>query len=36
MLPIVWGLIPTLAGAGMLVGLNGSGQKGALLFGTFV
>ncbi|KAI0649995.1 MFS general substrate transporter [Trametes meyenii] len=36
MLPIVWGLIPTLAGAGMLIGLNGSGQKGALLFATWI
>ncbi|KAI0721897.1 MFS general substrate transporter [Cerioporus squamosus] len=36
MLPIVWSLIPTLAGAAMLVGLNGSGQKGALLFATWI
>ncbi|KAI0771462.1 MFS general substrate transporter [Trametes elegans] len=36
MLPIVWSLIPTLAGAGMLVGLKGSGQKGALLFATWI
>ena len=33
MLPIVWSLLPTLAGAAMLVGLNATGQKGALLFG---
>ncbi|KAI0637784.1 MFS general substrate transporter [Trametes polyzona] len=36
MLPIVWSLIPTLAGAGMLVGLNGTSQKGALLFATWI
>ncbi|KAI0676837.1 MFS general substrate transporter [Trametes maxima] len=36
MLPIVWGLIPTLVGAGMLVGLHGPGQKGALLFATWI
>ncbi|TFK83642.1 MFS general substrate transporter [Polyporus arcularius HHB13444] len=36
MLPIVWSLIPTLAGAAMLVGLNGTGQKGALLFATWI
>lgn len=32
-MPIVISIIPTLVGAAMLVGLNGSGQKGALLFG---
>ncbi|KAI9001175.1 MFS general substrate transporter [Trametes punicea] len=36
MLPIVWSLIPTLAGAAMLVGLNGTSQKGALLFATWI
>lgn len=34
MLPIVLCLIPTIVGAAMLVGLNNSGTKGALLFGT--
>lgn len=33
MLPIVYCLIPTIIGAAMLVGLNDSGKKGALLFG---
>ena len=33
MLPIVFALIPTIVGSAMLVGLNGSGNKGALLFG---
>ncbi|KAJ2985139.1 hypothetical protein NUW54_g10250 [Trametes sanguinea] len=36
MLPIVWSLIPTLAGAAMLVALNGTTQKGALLFATWI
>ncbi|CDO74069.1 hypothetical protein BN946_scf185043.g119 [Trametes cinnabarina] len=36
MLPIVWSLIPTLAGAAMLVALNGAAQKGALLFATWI
>lgn len=34
MVPIVFALVPTIVGAGMLIGLNNSGQKGALLFGT--
>lgn len=33
MLPIVFCLIPTIVGAAMLVGLNGSANKGVLLFG---
>ena len=33
MLPIILSIIPTIVGAAMLVGLNGSDQKGALLFG---
>lgn len=33
MMPIVISIIPTLVGAAMLVGLNGSHEKGALLFG---
>ena len=32
-MPIFYSLIPTLAGAAMLVALNGTNQKGALLFG---
>lgn len=35
MIPIVVSLIPTLTGAAMLIGLNDSGEKGALLFGAF-
>lgn len=34
MIPIILSLIPTLTGAAMLIGLNNSGEKGALLFGT--
>lgn len=34
MVPIVFAVVPTIVGAGMLIGLNNSGQKGALLFGT--
>lgn len=34
-MPIVVSIIPTLVGAAMLIGLNGSNQKGALLFGEF-
>lgn len=33
MLPIVYGLIPTIVGAAMLVGLKGTKNKGPLLFG---
>ncbi|CAA7259690.1 unnamed protein product [Cyclocybe aegerita] len=36
MIPIVFSLIPTIAGSGMLIGLNGSGKKGALLFASYV
>ncbi|KAJ7591150.1 MFS general substrate transporter [Mycena floridula] len=39
MTPIVFALIPTIIGAelsGMLIGLNGSPQKGALLFATYL
>ena len=32
MLPIIFSLMPTIVGAAMLVGLNDSGKKGALLF----
>ncbi|KZV75411.1 MFS general substrate transporter [Peniophora sp. CONT] len=36
MLPIVFALIPTIVGSAMLVGLNGSGNKGALLFAIYL
>ncbi|THH17967.1 hypothetical protein EW146_g2938 [Bondarzewia mesenterica] len=36
MTPIVFALIPTIVGAAMLIGLNNSGQKGALLFATYL
>ena len=35
MIPIVFCLIPTIVGAAMLIGLNDSGNKGALLFGKW-
>ena len=34
MIPIVYSLVPTIVGTAMLVGLNSSGKKGALLFGN--
>lgn len=34
MVPIVFALVPTIIGAGLLVGLNSSGNKGVLLFGN--
>ena len=36
MLPVVFCIIPTIVGAAMMIGLNDSGQKGALLFGEFI
>lgn len=36
MVPIVIALVPTIVGAAMLIGLNNSGQKGALLFGLII
>ncbi|KAJ3559826.1 hypothetical protein NM688_g100 [Phlebia brevispora] len=36
MLPIVWGLIPTIVGAAMLVSLKGPEHKGALLFANYI
>lgn len=36
MVPIVIALIPTIVGAALLVALNGTGQKGALLFATYL
>ncbi|KAH9951750.1 MFS general substrate transporter [Amylocystis lapponica] len=35
-LPIAWALIPTIIGAAMLVGLDGSDKKGALLFAIYI
>ncbi|KAI1792940.1 MFS general substrate transporter [Ganoderma leucocontextum] len=36
MIPIVFCLIPTIVGSAMLIGLNNSGDKGALLFATYL
>ncbi|KAF9068372.1 MFS general substrate transporter [Rhodocollybia butyracea] len=36
MVPIVFALIPTIVGAAMLVALNDSGKKGALLFAIYL
>ncbi|KAF5322435.1 hypothetical protein D9619_000429 [Psilocybe cf. subviscida] len=36
MLPIIFALVPTIIGTAMLIGLNGTGQKGALLFGVYL
>ncbi|KAG6813482.1 hypothetical protein H0H92_010507 [Tricholoma furcatifolium] len=36
MIPIIFALVPTIVGAAMLIGLNGSGKKGALLFATYL
>ncbi|KAF7795856.1 hypothetical protein EIP86_007023 [Pleurotus ostreatoroseus] len=36
MLPIVFCLIPTIVGTAILVGLNGTGEKGVLLFATYL
>ncbi|KAF9006454.1 MFS general substrate transporter [Cyathus striatus] len=36
MIPIVFALVPTIIGSAMLIGLNGSGEKGALLFATYL
>jgi len=36
MLPIVFALVPTIVGAGILIGLNGSHQKGPLLFASYL
>ncbi|KAI0366410.1 MFS general substrate transporter [Pilatotrama ljubarskyi] len=36
MIPIIFCLIPTIVGSAMLIGLNGSGNKGALLFATYL
>ncbi|KAK7056450.1 hypothetical protein VNI00_003005 [Paramarasmius palmivorus] len=36
MVPIVFALIPTIVGSAMLIGLNDSGNKGALLFAIYL
>ncbi|KLO16326.1 MFS general substrate transporter [Schizopora paradoxa] len=36
MLPIIFCLIPTIVGSAMLIGLNNSGNKGALLFAVYL
>ncbi|KAK7061654.1 MFS general substrate transporter [Favolaschia claudopus] len=36
MIPIIFALVPTIIGTALLVGLNDSGQKGALLFGVYL
>ncbi|KAJ7498996.1 MFS general substrate transporter [Mycena latifolia] len=36
MLPIIFALVPTIVGSAMLIGLNNSGSKGALLFAVYL
>jgi len=36
MIPIVFALIPTIIGSAILIGLQGSSQKGALLFAVYL
>ncbi|KAG2118826.1 MFS general substrate transporter [Suillus discolor] len=36
MVPIVFALIPTIVGAAILIGMNGSSNKGVLLFATYI
>ncbi|THH33779.1 hypothetical protein EUX98_g426 [Antrodiella citrinella] len=36
MIPIIFSIIPTIIGAAILIGLNDSGQKGALLFAVYI
>ncbi|KAF5393880.1 hypothetical protein D9757_000097 [Collybiopsis confluens] len=36
MIPIIFALVPTIVGAAMLIALNDSGKKGALLFATYL
>ncbi|KAI0676836.1 MFS general substrate transporter [Trametes maxima] len=36
MIPIIMCLLPTIVGSAMLIGLNDSGNKGALLFATYL
>ncbi|KAG1770049.1 MFS general substrate transporter [Suillus occidentalis] len=36
MIPIVFALIPTIVGSGILIGMNGSSNKGVLLFAAYI
>ncbi|KAJ7781320.1 MFS general substrate transporter [Mycena metata] len=36
MLPIIFALVPTIVGTAMLIGLNNTSEKGALLFGVYL
>lgn len=36
MIPIVFAIVPTILGSGLLIGFNGTGQKGVLLFGIYL
>ncbi|KIY73686.1 MFS general substrate transporter [Cylindrobasidium torrendii FP15055 ss-10] len=36
MVPIIFAILPTIFGAAILIGLNDSGNKGALLFGSYL
>ncbi|EIN03461.1 MFS general substrate transporter [Punctularia strigosozonata HHB-11173 SS5] len=36
MIPIVFGLLPTILGTALMIGFNKSGDKGVLLFGTML
>ncbi|KAJ6599140.1 MFS general substrate transporter [Mycena vulgaris] len=36
MLPIIFALLPTIVGSAMLIGLNNTGSKGALLFAVYL
>ncbi|KIJ70204.1 hypothetical protein HYDPIDRAFT_79103 [Hydnomerulius pinastri MD-312] len=36
MLPVIWATLPTLVGVALLIGFNGTNQKGVLLFGTYL
>ncbi|KAH7920805.1 MFS general substrate transporter [Leucogyrophana mollusca] len=36
MLPVIWATLPTLVGVALLIGFNGTDQKGVLLFGTYL
>ncbi|KAG8218761.1 major facilitator superfamily domain-containing protein [Butyriboletus roseoflavus] len=36
MLPVIWATLPTIVGMALLIGFNGTNQKGVLLFGTYL
>ncbi|KAH7920804.1 MFS general substrate transporter [Leucogyrophana mollusca] len=36
MLPIIFATVPTIVGVALLIGFNDSGQRGVLLFGTYL